>query len=120
VAPAVLQAGKKYPFRTSERIYPVYLHYPYQRVDEVTLQAPPGYRVEALPEARKEEFAFGSYEVTYQDQSSAIHCERRFQINGIVFPLQSFSALRLFFDKTRGGDEQQAVLRAQQEAAISK
>lgn len=112
--PAVFQASKKYPFQTGHRIHPVYFRYPYQVVDDITIQPPQGYQIESLPAARKEKMPFGHYEVDYQNQTGALHLHRQFVMDGILFQLKDYPALRVFFDKARAGDEQQVVLKAEE------
>ena len=113
LSPAVFQAAKKYPFQTSKRLYPVYLHYPYQVIDDVTILPPPGYTIEALPAEVKETMVFGTYDVAYENRGGALHLHRKLMMQGIMIPLNLYSGLRVFFDKARAGDEQEAVLKSE-------
>jgi hypothetical protein len=114
--PAVFQANRTYPFQNAKRVHAVYFSYPSQVVDEVSIQLPAGYRVESLPAARTKTAPFGSYAATYEEQGGALRFNRRLVMEGYFIPLQQYSALRLFYDNVRAGDEQQVVLKAEEAA----
>lgn len=109
---AIFQAAAKYPFQNARRLYAVYFDFPFQEIDEVTLQAPEGYTVESTPEPRKKEFPFAKYEISRQSEGNALRLERRLTIEKNYIPRESYSAVRLFYDSVRAGDEEQVVLKA--------
>jgi hypothetical protein len=113
LSPAVFQSVKKYPFQTSKRLYPIYFHFPYQVIDDVSILPPPGYTIEALPSEVKETMAFGTYEVAYENRDGSLHLHRKLVMQNSMIPLNLYSALRVFFDKARAGDEQEAVLKSE-------
>jgi hypothetical protein len=113
---AVFEAAEKYPFQNAKRRYPVYFSFPFQELDEVTLQVPEGYKVESVPEPRKQEFPFGKYEISRKAEGNVLRLERRLVIDRYLIPLEYYSALRFFYDSVRAGDEEQVVLKAPEAA----
>lgn len=99
-------------FQHANRLYPVYFSYPYQIVDNVSVELPEGYRVESVPAPRKTPPSVLQYELAAEQRGGTLHVERRVVIDGIYFPPQQYGALRAFFGTVRTGDEDQAVLKA--------
>lgn len=113
---AIFQAGGTYPFRNAKRIHSIYFHYPYQEVDHISVKLPKGYDVESLPAPRSVEKGFGRYEITRRSEGNVLKLERSLVMESFTFPVQSYSALRIFFDGVRAGDEEQVVLKTVQMA----
>jgi uncharacterized protein DUF3857 len=111
---AAFQLTRKHGFQTASRVHAVYFHYPYQRVDKLTLKLPPGYQVESLPAPAKHVTGFGRYEFSCENQASTLRLTRRLVVDGVYFRVQYYAALRDFFERVRASDEEQAVLRASQ------
>lgn len=111
---AAFQLTRKHGFQTASRVHSVYFHYPYQRVDDLTLKLPPGYEVESLPAPGKHVTAFGRYESSCENQAGTLRLTRRLIVDGVFFRVQYYAALRDFFERVRASDEEQAVLRASQ------
>ena len=109
---AIFQANEKHPFPHDKRVHPIYFPYPWQEVDEITVQLPEGYKAESLPKKRTSRPKFGKYEISYEDQGRTLRLQRSFAMGAIWFPVEHYPSLRLFFDAVRSGDEQQVVLQA--------
>ena len=109
---AIFQANEKHPFPHAKRIHPIYFPYPWQEVDEITVQLSEGYKVESLPEKWTSMPRFGGYEISYENQGRTLRLQRRFAMGGILFRVGQYPSLRLCFDAVRRGDEQQVVLQA--------
>jgi hypothetical protein len=97
-------------FRNAKRLHPVYLEYPYQELDEITLQIPTSQQVEVLPESRIQNTAFGTYEISYQKNAGTVSLHRKMVMDGMIFKVEYYGALRRFFDVVRMGDEGQIIL----------
>jgi len=104
------QVNERHAFQSAKRVHPVYFRYPYQEVDEISLRLPPGRKVASLPNPRVQNSSFASYEATSRTQGETVELKRKLVINGILFPVAYYPALRLFFNTVRAGDEQQIVL----------
>jgi hypothetical protein len=104
------------PFRDSftseKRVNDIHFNERFEDIDDVTIQAPAGFTVEALPEAKalKAGPSF-YYELAASGQDSAIEIKRHFTINDLSFPRDQYAALRGYFLKIKLNDEAQVVLR---------
>lgn len=108
----VFQAGQRNPFTSATRIHPVYFRHPFQEVDDITIELPPGMQVESAPPRRAEQPAFAVYQVAGEANGPAVRIRRQFTMEGFYFRTEYYPQLRSFYDKVRAGDEQQIVLRS--------
>jgi hypothetical protein len=123
------QAGSRYmmptslfehevsPFRHEKRKHPVYFHYPYQILDAIGLTLPPEFSIEALPDRKHEESAYGYFDINWEKKGErTIVMRRGFAVHGILYPLDVYPNLRDFYSKVGSGDEENVVLRVTQVA----
>ncbi len=109
--PTVFQAKEEYPFQEAKRVHPICFPYPFQELDEVAIQLPEGYQVESLPAPRSKKFPFCEYEISRRDEGGALQLRRRLVMQAYFFRVEGYSALRVFYDNVRAGDEEQMVLK---------
>lgn len=108
----IFEAGEAHPFQHANRTHPVYFHYPYEEVDDVTVNLAAGYGVETLPAPQKVPRGPLDYQLAATQQHGALHIERHLAVGAIFVKLEYYPALRAFFSNVRTGDEQQVVLQA--------
>ncbi|MCR4410435.1 MAG: DUF3857 domain-containing protein [Candidatus Saccharicenans sp.] len=102
----------RYPFRSAFRKYPVYFNYPYAEIDEIIIELPDGYEVEALPEAKTRDSERAGFNLACsQDEPGQLRVERRLAIKKNLFPVNEYIHLKEFFDFVLARDSQQIVLR---------
>ena len=107
----VFVASENKAFETAVRHNAVYFRYPNEEIDDVKFQAPPGYKIETVPALKEiKPGAVVSYEISGSQQGSEAEVKRRLVINGVVFPVQYYTALRSFFNTVKSNDEEQIVL----------
>jgi Domain of Unknown Function with PDB structure (DUF3857) len=106
----VFSGAEKHMFEHASRVYPIYFAYPYQTVDDVTIELPIGWRAGALPPALKRDIKFCSFENTVEEKAGLLHLTRTVAINGVFASVNSYSVLRAFFQELRAGDEQQIII----------
>jgi len=107
----LLQVNRTNPFQHEARSSPVYFAYPYQTHDEESLQLPPGWQVESLPPSRDVNAGAARYQVVRGEQKGAVHLQRDFRMDGVIFDVKYYPALRDLYSKVGAGDEEQMVLR---------
>jgi Domain of Unknown Function with PDB structure (DUF3857)/Transglutaminase-like superfamily len=97
-------------FQTAIRHNSIYFSYPNEEIDDLKFQAPAGYKIETLPgtKAVKPGDAV-SYEISTSQQGASAEVKRRLIINGLLFPPDTYAALRSFFNKVKSNDEVQIV-----------
>ncbi len=106
----IYQAQESNPFPQSERIHPVYFRHPFRELDEMTYELPAGFKATNLPAPTTQREAFGGYQVIRAAEGNRVTVKRTLIVEGILFPLEYYNALRSFFSKVRAHDEEQVVL----------
>ena len=107
------EAGHPQLFETATRKQDVYFHYPYEEMDDITIQLPSGWRAETLP-APQSVSPGGDlhYEIAAKQENDSIHLQRRLVVGGIIYSLNNYLAVRHFFSTAKSDDEQQVILQA--------
>jgi len=97
-------------FDHPSRTYPVYFDYPYTTSDDITMRLPLELRVTSVPTPQDRNNALGFYRISSESQGVSLHFARKMGVSGILYPVQSYAAIRNFFNQVKVGDEQQVVL----------
>jgi len=103
----------KHVFERPERVHPIYFHFPFQAVDDVTLDLPPNLQVSSLPPVQDTGNTGGkvcSYKLNAENKNGVLHWKRQLTVDAILLETKYYPALRNFFQAVRSGDEQQIVL----------
>ncbi len=103
---------EKHRFEPAERIHPIYVAFPYQTIDDITLVTPPGWRVNALPTGLSEDGHVITYSMKVENDKSKIHVTRTLDTNFVILEAKYYPALRTFYQQVRAGDKQQIVLQS--------
>jgi hypothetical protein len=107
---AVFQANRTNPLHHTSRVQPVYLQHGYRETDKITISIPTGYRLEALPSAAEDNASFATFSAKSTSQGDLLQFERRAELKGYFFPVQSYGSLRAYFEKMRQSDAENLVL----------
>lgn len=110
-------ASEKHVFDLSERVYPVYFHYPYQKKDDVTLELPSGWVVSTVPAAQDKDAKAAQYTLKVEDNKKEVHITRTLRSDLYLVPKDMYPTLRTFFQVVRTGDDEQVVLEPAKVAA---
>jgi hypothetical protein len=98
-------------FASEKRMNAVRFSHRGEEIDDVTMHAPAGFTVEALPPARQIKAATSfTYDIATTDNKGAVEVKRHFVMNDVAFPRESYPALRGFFQNVKTVDETQVVL----------
>lgn len=110
---SVFQSNNKNPFQHEKRVQPVSFNYPFQELDEVSVEVPAGLNVENLPPNHKQQTDFGFYESAWQQAGNTISVKRRFAILRMYSDVEDYPGLRAFYEKVNTSDKESVMLRAQ-------
>jgi hypothetical protein len=99
-------------FDHPSRTYPVYFDYAYTFTDDITVQLPLVFRVTSVPSSQDRTNGMGFYQISSENQGASLHLARKMGVTGILYPAESYPAIRNFFNQVKAGDEQQVVLEA--------
>lgn len=101
---------EKHVFEHAERHFPIYFDFPYQKVDDITIALPSGWKVDSPPEPVSLDLKGVEYAHRAENQSGALHVTRKLRLDLTLVDVKHYDGLRHFFQTVRTGDEQQAVL----------
>ena len=102
----------KYFLQSARRTQPVYIIYPFEQTDDMTLQLPKSMRVESVPAPKTTNTPFGSYTLTIENKGTSVHIQRHFTMLEGLIPPQYYSQLRGFLTAVRQADENQMVFKS--------
>jgi hypothetical protein len=109
VTEEVFQAVQAKAFEPEKRVNPIYFGYPYEEFDTVKLSAPSGYRIEDVPAAIQVKPGPVTYEISASKKDTSVEVKRHLIVNGIMFPVTVYPALRQFFNTVKTDDDAQVV-----------
>ena len=103
-------AYEKRIFEHAERVHPIYFEYPYEKVDDVTVDLPQGWQVNSVPPPQMDDGHVITYDLKIQSGNGTLHILRRLNVGILLLDTKYYPALRNFFQGVRTGDEQQILL----------
>jgi Domain of Unknown Function with PDB structure (DUF3857) len=106
----VFAASEKHIFEHADRVHPIYFEYPFEKLDDTTIELPSGWKVSSLPPAQVQDGHVVSYSLKVEDKQSTLHLTRTLNVDFLLLEQKYYSALRNFFQVVRTGDEEQIVL----------
>ena len=103
-------AGDKHIFEHADRVHPLYFAYPYETVDDVTIDLPLGWQVSSVPAPQTQDGHIVVYTMKVENNNGTLHVFRKFDLDILFLESRYYPALRQFFQAVRSGDEQQILL----------
>ncbi len=120
VIPAALfTAVEKHTFEHTNRVHPIYLDYPYEKEDDVTIELPEGWQVSSVPPPQARDGHIVSYSLNVDKSGTTLHMTRKVTWNFLLLDAKYYPALREFFQSVRTGDDQQIVLQPAAATAVN-
>jgi hypothetical protein len=101
---------EKHLFDHADRTHPIYFEFPFQKIDNVTIELPAGWKVSSLPKDQNQPGKSISYSLKVQEETGTLHITRKLDIGVLLLDKQYYGALRNFFQAVRTSDEAQVVL----------
>ena len=108
---AVFTVAQKPPLVSERRKSDVYFHHQYRIRDDVTLDVPDGYTVEALPDTKKNDLGGLTYSVQYDRAPASVHLVRELAVRTIGIDAEKYNVARDFFKQAATADQDQLVLK---------
>ncbi|HTS04272.1 MAG TPA: DUF3857 domain-containing protein [Candidatus Eisenbacteria bacterium] len=110
-------ASEKQTFEHANRVNPVYFRYPYEKIDDITVELPSGWSVSNAPAPKTQEGKIINYELKVEDGKGTVHITRKLNSDILLLETKYYLSLRNFFQVVRTGDEQQVLLEPSQASA---
>jgi hypothetical protein len=106
----IFGAPEKHIYEHTNRVHPLYYHYMSQKVDDVTIELPLGWKVTNLPKPGGKDAKLLVYTMNADEKNGTLHIERRLKIELTMLDPKYYPAVRSFYESVRTGDEEQIVL----------
>ncbi len=101
---------EKLTFVHSNRVFPIYFEYPYEKVDDVTVELPPGWKIDSVPPQKTQDVKVMFYDLKAENGGSTVRIVRKFGVELLLLQVKYYPALRTFYEVIRTGDQQQILL----------
>ena len=110
-------AHEKRIFEHANRVHPIYFEYPYEKLDDVTVELPSGWQVSSVPPPQNQDGHVLFYELKAEDGKGKVHVVRKLDFDVLLLEPKYYPALRNFFQVVRTGDEQQILIQPSTQSA---
>jgi hypothetical protein len=105
--------GTRQRFDSTKRQQDIYFPYPSAASDDFTIQFPASMQMATIPKPNVLNVgAEFHYELSAKQEGSALHVQRKINVNGVLYPVDSYVDIRNFYSLAKADDEQQVVLQA--------
>ena len=106
----LFSAPEKHMFEHASRVFPVYFAFPFQKIDDVSVELPLGWQVGSAPKPVDQDAKAVQYALKADSDKGSLHFKRALRSDLFIVPAEKYSVLRTFYQLVRTGDEQQIVL----------
>jgi hypothetical protein len=113
----IFSASEKHLFDHADRVHPIYMEFPSQKVDDVTIEIPAGWRVANLPPEQSELGHIVEYTLKVENDKGKLHLARMLNVRFLLLETKYYTPLRDFIQMVKTADEEQIVLQPGRTAA---
>jgi hypothetical protein len=106
----LFSATEKHVFDHSNRVHPIYIEHPFERVDDISIDLPLGWQIATLPAPKKEDGHIVLYTMQAENDKGTLRLHRSLNVDFLMIEQKFYPGLREFFQVVRTDDEQQVVL----------
>jgi hypothetical protein len=106
----LFSATEQHLFDHAARVHPIYFEFPFQKVDDITIELPAGWQATSLPAAQNQDGKVVNYTLKVESDKNKLHLTRKLAIDLLLAEAKYYPAVRNFFQIVRTGDEEQIVL----------
>ena len=117
LAVGLLGNAERHTFVHATRVHPLYFEYPYERIDDLGIELPPGWHVESVPQAHAVDLKGVVFRSSADNAQRSLRVRRDLTVNMYLADVKFYPALRRFFENVRASDEEQAVVAADESGA---
>lgn len=110
VAVGLFGKEEKHLFEHAARVNPIYFHFPFQRLDDVTIELPAGWQTDSIPSALNLGGKVVNYTLAADNKTNTAHWTRQLTVDVLIMSPKYYGSLREFYEKVRSDDEQQIVV----------
>ncbi len=107
---ALFGATEKQLFEHANRVHPIYFQFPFEKIDDVTIELPLGWQVSSVPPAKNQDAKLIVYTMQVENDKGTLHLNRKLNVDVLLLEAKVYPTLRAIFQIVRAADEQQVVL----------
>ncbi len=108
----IFEANTKPKFTQPKRVMPVYFHYAYQDLDQISITFPASVSIESVP--KREEIPMLKMAMLVEGATvtgNTLTLARNFALGSVIFTPQEYDDLHSFYAKVNHKDQEQAILK---------
>jgi len=100
MTPLLFETMTENPFKSSNRIYPIFFDFPEEKLKSVNIMVPKGYKVVSVPESSVINLGqdWGQFRFIVQHSGSIIRVTSKVNINKTAFAPSEYEFLKKFYD----------------------
>jgi len=106
----IFSADEKRVFEHTDRVHPIYFEYPHQKLDDVSIDLPPGWQVSSMPPPQDRDAKAALYSLKVEQNQGSVRLTRKLVIDFLLLDPKYYPVLRNFFQTVRTGDGVQIVV----------
>lgn len=106
----IFSAPEKRLFDHANRVYPIYMEYLFQKIDEVTIELPEGWKVSDFPKRVKSDSNTISYDLNFDSNANKLHIQRQLKVDFLLLDMHFYAGLQKFYQGVGSSDDEQIVL----------
>ena len=106
----LFSATEKQLFEHANRVHPVYFQFPFEKMDDVTIDLPLGWKVSSVPKELNQDAKAVVYDLKVENDKGTLHLTRLLRCNLMMVEQKLYPTLRAFFQTVRTGDEEQVIV----------
>lgn len=92
------------------RVHPLYFDFPYETVDDITIDLPENMQIASMPKPRGADRTSLTYSVSADAKNGSLLLSRHVVVYLTLVKLKFFDVVQDFFQTVRSGDEEQVIL----------
>jgi hypothetical protein len=106
---AMFTVGEKKVFEHANRVHPIYYEYPHEKVDDITIEIPPGWQIDSVPPLQDHDGKIITYALKVEQSPGTLRLTRKLSIDVLLLDQKYYAALRGFYENVRTSDGVQIV-----------
>ncbi len=111
IKPAIIGAMRSTALvAAKKRLYPILFRKRWERIDNVAINLPVGWKIETLPENLSLHYPFGEFDAIYKNLGNKISYQRRFRISQAEIPIADYLKFKKFYQQVAEQDRKEIIL----------
>lgn len=106
----IFVAQERNIFEHANRVHPIYFEYPYQELDDISIELPEGWKANAVPQVQSGDIKVVSYKLQVENQNGTVRVARKMNFDFMLVEQKDYPTMRRFFQGVRSSDDEQILL----------